>query len=282
MIVNRPLLLLVFACVLSAPVVGQTDSRSESAEKSSDESSAEPPKVVKDLAPLFDQVIKAKTIRATVQLTADTVIDGAVVGSQKSAYQIASKAPDQFTVYFKDDHQRTRIFCDGKTATVALSPTAYTHLKSPITNQQAVLGLPVAMGPYPEVVLALTLAGVDPKLSLTTGMKSVRLVDQVKFRGKTPSLHFEGIQDDDVRWELWVTKEKPVTPLRLLVDLTAMLRANGDLELPKGYLYLLQFDFDLWRTDVAVDKKFFQYTPLKGAKEYESIESYFAEAQQEK
>ncbi|QDV43026.1 hypothetical protein Enr13x_28780 [Stieleria neptunia] len=230
------------------------------------------------LQPLFRQLVQAKSTRATVELSADTIVDGAVINTQTSVYQIATQVPDQFTIYLKDEQQRVRIFCDGVTATIALSERAFTVLEKPLAMQQAVFELPLPMGPYPEPVLALTMAGIDPALSLTTGMKSVRLLDRNQFRGETPAIHFQGIQKDDVRWDLWITQDERPQPLRLRVDLTEMLRANGGLELPPGYQFALRFDFKVWRIDHPNAASLFRYKKIEGAKEYESVEAYFDEA----
>lgn len=230
------------------------------------------------LKPFFERVKGAKTTRANVVLTAETIIDGAIVGTQESTYQIASLAPHQYTVYLRDATQRTRLFCDGERATLALSPTAYTHLDKAIGMQDAVFGLPFALGPYPEVVLATTLAGVDPALTLGRGMKSITVIDRGKFRGKTPAIHLRGVQDDNVSWDFWLSQEKSPTPLRLQVDLTQMLRDNGELELPAGYKYLLRFDYAEWKIDLKTDPALFRYRKLKDAKEYASVQAY-AEAE---
>ncbi|MCO8122242.1 DUF2092 domain-containing protein [Stieleria sp. TO1_6] len=235
---------------------------------------------IEALAPLLDQIVTAKSSRSTVELSVDTVVDGAVISSQTSIYQIASTAPGSFTIYLKEDARRTRIYCDGKTATIALSTTAYTTLDAPIPMQRAVFELPVPMGAYPEPVLALTLAGVDPKLTLTTGMKSVRLVDREKFRGETPAVHFTAVQDDDVKWDLWMTQDKVPQPLRLLVDLSDMLRANGGLDLPAGYRYLLRFDFKSWRINQENDPSLYQYKLVEGAEKFDSIADFHNAQQQ--
>lgn len=238
------------------------------------------PKMVASVAamqPLFDQIREAKSTRVTVELSADTVIDGAVINTAKSVYQIASEAPGSFTIYLKDDTRRTRIFCDGKASTIAFSPSAYTHLKEPIAMQDAVYQLPVPMGPYPEAIMALSLAGIDPDLTLTTGMKLVSLADSKPFRGKTPAKHFVGLQDDDVRWDLWITQDKQPLPLRLKVDLTDMLRANGSLNMSAGYRFILQFDFSTWKINPKTTPNLFRHTQVKGATEYESIDEYYQE-----
>ena len=249
-------------------------------ERQSSEAAAEQARsVVAKLQPLFEQIRNAKSTRASVQLAADTVIDGAVVNSETSVYQIASTAPNALTVYLKDAKQRTRIYNNKEQATVALATDAYTNLESPLTMQQAVFGLPVAMGPYPEPVLALTLAGVDPALTLTTGMKSVRFVGEEKFRGKTLSNHFTGVQDDDVTWDLWITRDESPKPLRLRIDLTQMLRQNGDLQLPPGYRYALRFDFTIWLMNHRNDPDLFRYKPIEKAKEYDSVQAYYQSLQ---
>lgn len=238
------------------------------------------PKMVASVAalqPLFDQIRKAKSTRVTVELSADTVVDGAVINTVKSVYQIASKTPGSFTIYLKDDTRRTRLFCNEKASTIAFSPTAYTHLKKPIAMQEAVYQLPIPMGPYPEAVLSLSLAGVDPGLTLTTGVKLVSLADRKPFRGKIPATHFVGLQDDDVRWDLWVTQAKQPAPLRLKVDLTDMLRANGSLKMPVGYRYILQFDFSTWKINPTTTPNLFRHTQVEDSTEYESIEAYFQE-----
>jgi hypothetical protein len=229
------------------------------------------------LRPLFQQLLDAESTRATIELAADTIVDGAVINTQKSVYQVASRVPDQFTIYLKDGVRSTRVYCDGKTATVALSPTAFANLDKPIPMRRAVVELPLPMGPYPEAVLALTLAGVDPAFTLTTGMKSVKLTDRNPFRGRTPAIHFSGVQNDDVKWDLWITQDAKPKPLRLLVDLTEMLRANGGLEMPEGYRYTLRFDFKTWLIDQANSTELFSYKKPEDAKQYESIQAYFDE-----
>lgn len=244
---------------------------SDDGKQQDDESSP----AIEALRPLFDQVAEAKSTRVTVELTVDTVVDGAVINSQSSSYQIAANAPGQFTIYLKADQQRTRIYCDGETTTIALSESAYVEQPNPIPMRLALFQLPIPMGPYPEAALALSLAGVDPALTLTSGVKSVSKVGNEKFRGKTPSVHFAGIQEDDVKWDLWITRDETPKPLRLKVDLTEMLRANGDLELPAGYQYTLRFDYKVWLIDHENDPSLYRYAKIKGAKKYESIEDYF-------
>ena len=227
------------------------------------------------LMPLFSSIGQADVSRVNVRLSADSLINGAVVDSQESTYQIASTAPNKFTIYLKEPDQRTRVFSDGKSAVVAMAPDAYFRIADPLDLQQAVTDLPVPLGPYPEAVLALSLAGTDPSLSLLTGMKSVEIVDRGKFRGKVPAIHFRGLQDDAVSWDLWITQDQDPKPLRLLVDLTEMLRANNQVQLGEGFSFILRFDFLSWRVTGEVDQKLYQFTPPQGATEYKSLDDYY-------
>ena len=226
------------------------------------------------LSPLFVAIKNAEVSRATIEVLSDSLMAGRVVESKKSVYQIASRAQNKFTIYWKEPSQRTRIYSDGTSAVVALAPDAYFRLPEPISNAEAMLGLPVPMGPYPEPVLALTLAGVDPAASLLDGMKSIELIDEKKFRGKTPAVHLHGVQADAVTWDLWLTKDETPTPIRLLVDLTPMLLASPELKLPRGYSHQLRFDFLSWRVTGKVEDSLFTFKPAENATEYESIEDY--------
>lgn len=226
------------------------------------------------LSPLFVAIRDAKVSRATIELLSDSLMTGKIVESKKSTYQIASKPPNRFTVYLKEPAQRTRIYNDGETIIVALAPDAFFRLTDPVSNQEAMLGLPIPLGPYPEPILALTLAGVDPAISLSSGMKSIEIVDQKKFRGKIPAVHLHGVQADAVSWDLWLSQDDLPVPLRLLVDLTPMLLSSSELDLPKGYSHQLRFDFLSWRITGEVDDSLFSFNPGKDAREYESVEDY--------
>ncbi len=227
------------------------------------------------LLPLFSSIAKADVSRVTVELTAESVIGGAVVDSQKSTYQIASNRPDKFTIYLKEPQQRTRVYCNGTSMIVALAADAYLRLPDALDTQNAVVSMPVPLGPYPEPILALSLAGVDPAISLLGGMKSVELVDRNKLRGEIPAIHLRGVQDDLVSWEFWITEGDQPRPLRLLIDLTAMLKATEQVQVPEDFCYQLRIDFLSWRISGEVDAQLFEYVPPEDAVEYKSLEDYF-------
>ena len=248
---------------------------SEPAEKGEQQSQFElAPDVDKVLSPLFSAIESAQVSRATVEVLSDSLVTGRIIESEKSTYQIASRAPNKFTVYLKGPSRRTRIYNDGESMVIALAPDAYFRVPDPISNQRALIELPVPMGPYPEPVMALALAGVDPSVSFVEGMKSIEIVGEKMFRGKVPSIHLHGVQADSVTWDLWITKDEVPVPLRLLVDLTPMLLASEDLKLPAGYSHQIRFDFLTWRISGKVDDALFSFKPASDAKEYQSAEQY--------
>lgn len=252
------------------------ESAKETSDGSTEAAEFEPSKEVrKAISPLISAVKNADVSRVTVRLSAESVVNGAIVDTQQSTYQIASSKPNKFTVYLKEPDQRTRIYSNGKNAVVAMATDAFFRLPEAIDLQTAVTNLPVPLGPYPEAALALSLAGVDPALSFLAGMKSVELVDRGKFRGKIPAIHLRGVQNDDVSWDLWITQDKDPKPLRLLVDLTAMLRATSSVQIDETFSYVLRFDFLGWRVTGKIDDALFEYRPPKEAKEYKSLDDYY-------
>ncbi|MEO9591548.1 redoxin domain-containing protein [Rhodopirellula bahusiensis] len=233
------------------------------------------------LTPLFSRILKADVSRATVELSAETVMGGKVVETADSVYQIASKYPNQYTVYYKSADDRKRLYSDGEKGVVALTPEAFFRLPQVASCQELATRSEINLGPYPEAVLALTLAGVDPAVTFLGGMKSVEVAGKTKYRGSIQSIHLRGQQKDGVSWDLWISDEGEPRPLRLLVDLTPMLVATGQVAVPQGYAYSLRYDFKSWRVTGEVDDKLFQYTPPREAVEYESLEEYQQQAAQE-
>ena len=228
------------------------------------------------LMPLIEAIRNADVSRVTVDLLVDSVMAGQVVESRQSTFQIAAKTPGKFTIYLKDPEQRTRVYCDGEHFVAAMAPDAFFRFPKVISIQEAVTDLPIPLGPYPEPLLALSIAGCDPSVSLIGGMKSVRLVDRDPFRGKIPAIHLHGVQADSVTWDLWIADDKKEPqPLRLLVDLTPMLTASDQVHVPSGFSYQLRYDFLTWRMAGKVDDSLFLFKPAKDATEYRSLEDYF-------
>ncbi|MCM2372419.1 redoxin domain-containing protein [Aporhodopirellula aestuarii] len=226
------------------------------------------------LLPLFTAIADADVSRTKVELSVETVMHGEIVSNEKSTFQIASKFPGKYTIYHKSEEERKRLYSDGETSTVAMSPEAYYVLPEALNNQTLVTRTPIGLGPYPEPMLALSVAGVDPSVTFFGGMLSVSIVGQTQFRGRVDSIHLHGEQDDGVVWDLWMTDEKQPRPLRLLVNLTPMLIATGQVRVPQGYELSLRYDFVSWRMSGEVDDRLFRFIAPKDATKYESLADY--------
>ncbi len=228
------------------------------------------------LMPLIDSIAEAKVSRATVRMLTDSVMSGEVVESREATFQIAAKNPGKFTVYLKEPEQRTRVYCDGKRMVAAMAPDAFFRLSSVPSIQDAVTSLSVPLGPYPEPLLALTLAGCDPKITFVAAMKSIEVTDRKPFKGKIPAIHLHGVQSDAVTWDLWVSDDQDdPQPLRLLVDMTPMLAASDQVHVPAGFSYQVRYDFLTWRVKGELKDDLFTFKPGKSATEYKSLEDYF-------
>jgi hypothetical protein len=101
------------------------------------------------------------------------------------------------------------------------------------------------------------MAGVDPAISYLGGMKSIEIVDREAFSGDVPAIHLRGVQSDAVTWDLWIATDETARPLRLAVDLTPMLVASDQVQIPAGYAYQLRFDFLSWRVTGEIDETLF-------------------------
>lgn len=228
------------------------------------------------LIPLIDSIRDAKVSRATVRMLTDSVMSGEVVESREATFQIAAKEPGKFTVYLKEPEQRTRLYCDGKQMVAAMAPDAFFRLPSAPTIQEAVTRLAVPLGPYPEPLLALTLAGCNPTVTFVAGMKSIEVVDRKPFKDKIPAVHLHGVQADAVTWDLWISDDKKdPQPLRMLVDMTPMLAASDQVHVPEGFSYQVRYDFLTWRITGELKDNLFTFKPAKGATEYKSLGDYF-------
>lgn len=247
----------------------------DSEEAAIDENEFQPSEAVKAaLLPLFTAIADAERSRAKVELTVESVMHGEILSRERSTFQIASKFPNQYTIYHKSEEDSQRIYSDGKTSTVALSPHAYYELPRVWNNQSVVTSSPIHLGPYPEPMLALSLAGVDPSISFFGAMASVEAMGKTKFRGLTDSIHLHGQQDDGVVWDLWITDDEQPRPLRVLVNLTPMLQASNQVHVPEGYELSLRYDFVSWRVSGDVDDNLFRFAASEDAIRYDSLADY--------
>jgi thiol-disulfide isomerase/thioredoxin len=249
----------------------------EPAEKPADKPAAAPaaegrPEVEAALKPIADAIKNAKRSRATVALTSRSLIAGQVVASEVNTYQVASKTPNLLSIQLKGEEQSLQVTSDGKMSSVLLGGIAYFQVDAPATLQEAVIEAPVPLGPYPEPLMALTLAGVDMSQSLLNDMESLTIVNRDAY-DETPAMQIRGIQADGVSWVLWVaTEAKKERPLRLKVDLTKVIVGDNEGSLPKDFAYEIDFKFTKWEMNGEVDDQLFEFKPPAEATRYESLE----------
>ena len=234
--------------------------------------------VLQIIMPLIERVAAAPVTRVTVQTTAETVRDGELIETKTAKYQVASRAPRRCTVYYKSDDAQVRLYRDGRTQVAAFQPDQFARLPEPGTFDQLVRVQPVPMGIFAEPILALSLAGADPRGWMLDGMASVTSLGKQKFRGVADAHRIRGQQNDGVVWDLWLRDDAARTPLRLTLDLTPMLRTSDGLRVPEGLQMSVRMDFLSYRTEGEVAESMFVYRPPAGAKEFTSYQQYADEA----
>jgi thiol-disulfide isomerase/thioredoxin len=233
------------------------------------------------LQPLVQAIGQATKTRATVELTSRSMINGQVVASDVAVYQIASKQPNLYSIQLKGGDQLLQVVSDGKISNVILGGTAYYQVPAQTSLQPLVTESPIPMGPYPEPVMALTLAGADVARTFLTEMQSLDLV-KADPAEDTANVHIRGVQADGVSWSLWTdTEPGKVKPLRLKVDLTKVVVGNNEEGLPDGFAYELDMKFTQWRSDGEVDPSVFNFKPSADVKKFDSLEDLIASMQAE-
>lgn len=231
------------------------------------------------LLPLFRRIAESNVTRVTVEMLNDSLVNGSVVDSSRGLFQIASRKPNDFTIYLKETDRRTRLYSDGNQMIVALAPDSYVKLPEPMELQDVVTSVPVIMGPYPEPILALSMAGVDPAISWVGGMEVIEVADRANFADGRPAIHLVGRQADGVAWDLWISNDDSPEPLRMLFDLTPMLIQSQKMPIPAGYSQQIRYDFKSFRTSGDLQDSLFRYTIKPSATQYDSVDQYYNEQQ---
>jgi thiol-disulfide isomerase/thioredoxin len=226
------------------------------------------------LSNIATAIKQATRSRATVELTTRSMIDGRVIASETSLFQIASKTPNLYRIHLKGDQQQIQIVCDGELASVVLDAKAYFQVDPPASLQAVVISQPAPLGPYPEPLMAMTLAGVDVTESLLTDMSSLEVADHDDYED-TPAIQLRGTQADGVKWVLWLsTEEGKARPLRMKVDLTPILVEDNGAGLPDNFALELDYKFTLWRMNAELPDTVFVFKPPADAPKYESLADF--------
>ncbi len=232
-------------------------------------------KVAAEIDSIGSLLSKATSSRVTVAMTTRSRVADEVLSEESAIYQIAARAPNQFTAYLKAPEQSLRVFSNADQCYVLVSPTAYYEAQASPSFSAAVMNLPAPLGPYPEPIMALALCGIDPAQTLLGDMRSLAIVDHEPL-DKTPAVHLQGTQVDGVSWDLWIgTEKEKVQPLKMIIDLTTVVGGEANAELPENFVYEIELDFTLWRLNVELDDRLFVFTPPQDAVAYESLENFY-------
>ncbi len=172
-----------------------------------------------------------------------------------------------------------QVISNGTVTSVVLGGAGYFEVPAPATLQEVVPALPLPLGPYPEPLMALSLAGANLPASFITEMDSLVVADREP-RGEVAAAHIRGVQPDGVTWSLWVATEagKP-RPLRLKVDLTKVVVGDDGEGLPDGFAYELDAQFTQWRIVSDLDDRVFQYVAPADIQKFESLDALVASLQ---
>lgn len=225
------------------------------------------------VAPLFDAIHNAKSIRAIADMKLIAAVKGEPVETQSGTYQILSAAPDRVSALLKGPDQETQMVSDGKQLNYVLTPDAYIELAAPKSLDTLASNVETPFGPFPEYILSLTMAGVDayPAFFRTAGGMGISDGEREKLPG-TVRLHVR--RGDGVIWDMWVRKGDQPAPVRLAVDITGMLVQMNQVQIPEGFSYVLEINFKSWETDTKLDESVFTFQPKVEAKKFTSLDEF--------
>lgn len=225
------------------------------------------------IRPLTKIIADSKSSRVTIESTVRTMLAGQVTGSEKQVYQVASLGPNKFRIQYKTDSEAFQLVSDGSQLFATLGEVGFFRALPPKSLQEVVSSLALPIGPYPEPIMALSLAGVDPSQTLMSDMSSLKIVNRDNYEG-APAVLLRGVQADGVGWALWVATESgKVRPLRMKVDLTPVLRVNN--QLPEAFSYEVDFKFTSWKMGVDLAPEFFSHRPSPKDRQFGSLEAYY-------
>ncbi len=225
------------------------------------------------VAPLFDTIRNAKSIRLIAEMNLIAAVKGQPVETQSGTYQILSSAPNRVSALLKGPDQQTQMVSDGKRLNYVLTPDAYIELEAPKSLDALASNVETPFGPFPEYILSLGLAGVDayPAFFRTAGGMGISDGEREKLPGTT-RIHVR--RGDGVIWDMWIRQGDQPAPVRLAVDITGMLVQMNQVQIPEGFSYILEINFSKWETEAQLDENAFAFQPKAEAEKFTSLEAF--------
>lgn len=229
------------------------------------------------LGPVLQRSMKAESLRATVKMSVNSAIGDEVLGTNEGLFQIASEAPNRLALSAKFQSEQVQFVSDGEQLYVQLTPEAYVVEEAPASFEDLVSAMPVQLGPQPEPMLWLSVAGINPARSLLSGLSSIEMVGREAI-GDVDAAHLRGVRPEGVQWELYVSVDDQPRPLALVVDMTEMITKSNNLQVPEGYSFTIRYDFERWQVDAELDPALFEYRPPTEAERFESVADYLMQS----
>ncbi len=222
--------------------------------------------------PLAKTISDAKSLRATVKLTVTSAVGDEVLGKNEGLLQLASITPNKLALAAKFDSDAIRFACNGEKLFIQLSPTAYVESEPPKDFQSLIAAMPIQLGPQPEPMLWLCLAGLNPLDSMLQGLSSAEVVDNAGPDAKNTIIRAS--RPEGIRWELTLSQEAKPRPVSLAIDITDMITQANNMQLPAGYSFKIHYNFERWEVDTELSKELFQFNPPKDAERFESMSEF--------
>ncbi len=223
--------------------------------------------------PLFGRIENAERIRATVKMNVVTSIGEEVLGRNQGLFQVASQIPNLLALSAKFDSDAVRLISTGDSLFIELSGTEYVETDAPATLNAFVASMPLQLGPQPEPMLLLSVAGMKPADLLLNGLAEVAVTAGPVVEDAATKL-VKARRPEGIQWELQFTEGADPRPLQLSIDITEMITRANNLEVPEGYSFKVMYTFERWDADGPLAAELFTFTPPEEAVRYESIAAY--------
>lgn len=267
--------LLFFFCCFGFPAasaVAQETPPASPAEPAKEISLDQIPRdVIQVLDPLFARLRESKQLRSTVKLTVTTSRGEEKTETSEGVFQVASRRPNLLRLNVKFSDESISIFCDGTSLHALLSRNAYVQMEAPEDLSVLATQMPLHLGPQPEPLLWLTLAGSNSKENMLAGLSEVKRIPG----SPNGSARIAASTTSGLRWVLDVATDKQPRPLRMEIDLTEMVRQVSDsIAVPENYSFRVEYLFQSWDIDAEIPDSMFEFEAPPGAKRFESITDY--------
>lgn len=232
-----------------------------------------PKDLVEVLDPVFEALKSSRELRATVKVEVTSSVGDELLGKNEGVFQLASRSPNLLALSAKFDSESVKIVSDGEQLSVQLSPDAYVQMKAPSSLVELTESMPLQLGPQPELLFWLTMAGIDSRMNVLTGLVELSRVTAPEAAGDNV-VRITGTRVEGIRWALDVQTTPAPRPIAMAIDLTDMLSQANNLQVPEGYSFKVTYKFQRWDLGAGVQDSMFAFKVPDAAKRYDSVADY--------